>query len=404
MGETGVSAVATSIWGNFTGAFAIRLGATTLQMSLFGALTELLTALSGLAAPAMVALLGGRKKSVAITVAVSSVPWLFIAAVPFLAPALGIWVLILSSALAIALLIVTDPIWGSWMADLVPDYRRGGFLGARGSLATLVSIAVGITGAAVLDKLTGGSIGFTPQHKWAFTALFLVAFSTRIVSAILFSAVVDPRPDLRISFGMMPKVRFASLGTTPLGRHHTFVFVFHIAAGLAGPFLALYFLRQLSISYVTYVGLGAASGIATVITMPFWGKLADVKGNIFVIALSAAAVSVSPMLLLISSDLWYLFVIQVGTGVLTAGWGLSLYNFVIEKSDDENRPAEVAFFHAMASTGSFIGTLIGGFVASHLPAFNGSQFLTMFLVSGVLRTVSTAVLLPMSMKESWQPS
>ncbi len=387
MGEAGVSAVSTGIYGNFTGAFAVRLGATTLQMALFGAFTELLTALSGLAAPAMVALLGGRKKSVAITVAVSSLPWLLVASVPFLAPALRIWVLIPSTAIAVALLVVSDPMWGSWMADLVPQYRRGVFLGARGSLVTLVSIAVGMTGAAVLDKLHGGVL-------WGFTIMFLIAASMRIISAILFMSVVDPRPHLRISFGMMPKARFKTLGTTPLGRYHTFVLFFHVAAGLAGPFFTLYLLRSLHISYLTFVGLGAASSLAAAITMPFWGKLADVKGNLFVLAVSAASISAWPFFLLVSPNLSYLFAIHVAVGILTAGWGLSLYNFVIEKSDDENRPAEVGFFHAMASLGVFVGTLIGGLVASRLPAFNGNQFLTMFLLSGVFRIVSTAVLIP----------
>lgn len=387
MGEGGVSAISTGIYGNFTGAFAVRLGATTLQMSLFGAFTELLTALSGLAAPAMVALLGGRKRSVAITVAVSSLPWLLIASVPFLAPALRIWVLIPSTAIAVALLLVSDPMWGSWMADLVPQHRRGVFLGARGSLVTLVSIAVGMTGAAVLDKLHGGVM-------WGFTIMYLIAASMRIVSATMFMSVVDPRPHLRISFGMMPKARFAALGTTPLGRFHTFVLLFHVAAGLAGPFFTLYLLRSLGISYINFVGLGAAASLAAAITMPFWGKLADVKGNLFVLSLSAAAVSVWPFAILVSPDLWYLYSIHVAMGILTAGWGLSLYNFVIEKSDDENRPAEVGFFRAMASLGVFVGTLIGGLVASHLPEFNGNQFLTMFLLSGVFRSVSTAALLP----------
>ena len=385
--ESGFGAIATSIYGNFAGAFAIHLGATTIQMGLFSAINELLTGLSGLVSPLTVRLLFGRKKSIVITVILSGFPWLLIAFVPVLPEAYRVWVLIPSSALAVSLLLISDPVWGSWMADLVPRYRRGIYLGLRGSMITLVTVVVGLTGAVILDILDDHLLR-------AFMAIFAAAFLARIISAIVFMLVVDPRPDLHFSTGMTPMARFKSIRTTQLGRFHLFVLMFHIAAGLAAPFMGLYLLRTLGISYLTFVGMGAASNLAVAVTMPIWGKIADTKGNFIPLTLSAVALSVWPMAWLISADVTYLFLIHILVGTVMSGWGLALYKFVIEQAEDESRPSEVGFFRAMASGGMFLGALIGGVAVSFLPAINGTQFLTILLISGVLRLISTAVLLP----------
>ena len=191
LSESGVKAFAGAAYGYFASAFAIRLGATTFQMGLFSACTELMTALSQLWAANLVGPLGGRKRMVITTVLISAIPWLLMAMVPFIPEPYRIWSLIPLAGLSIAVLLICDPAWGSWISDLVPVHRRGRFLGLRESLLILVAMSVGMGDAALLDRLHG-------LVMWGFVAVFLIAMIARLVSALIFWRIVDPRPDLQL--------------------------------------------------------------------------------------------------------------------------------------------------------------------------------------------------------------
>ena len=93
LAESGIMAFANAAYGYFASPFAIKLGASTLQMGLFSAITELLTALDMWSAY-LVSPLGGRKRMVVTTVVASAVPWLFMAFIPFIPEPLRVWFLI----------------------------------------------------------------------------------------------------------------------------------------------------------------------------------------------------------------------------------------------------------------------------------------------------------------------
>ena len=387
LGEATVGAVASSIYGNFVGAFAIRIGATTLQMGLLSAATSLLCGISQLSATRVVALFGGRKRMVVSTVLISALPWVFLASVPLVPPSARVWTLIPLTAVAWALFIIADPAWGSWMSDLVPRHRRGAYLGLRGSMVTLVSMTVGMGAAAVLDRLHGAV-------TWGFVSVFILALLARLTSAALFSRVVDPRPDLLPKVGPPPWRQFAQMGQSALGRYNTFILVFNFAAALMNPLFAVYLLRDLGVSYVLFVGMGVASNIAVVLTMPFWGALADRRGNVFVMVLSAPAVTLWPLLFIVSTAPWYLILAHVVLGATTPGWGIASYNFVLENSDEETRSASVGYYQAMGSFGALWGALVGGAIAVYLPTIMQYQLMTLFVLSAVGRLASAVVLLP----------
>ncbi len=385
--EGPVGAIAAGIHANFVGPFALRLSATTFQMGMLTAFTELLTALTQLFASRIVGLLGGRKRMVVTTILLSALPWLFMALVPFAPASMRVWMLIPLSAAAISLFMISDPAVGSWISDVVPKDRRGSFLGLRGSAATLSLVTIALSGAMVLDRLGGAVL-------WGFVVVFLMALMARMVSAYMFSRVADPRPDVRIKPGMAPWQYIAHMGQTTLGRYNLFIFVFHFAMGCGGPFFGVYLLRDLGFSYLVFVSLGVISNVAAIFTMPLWGRLADRRGNMFVLAIAAPSLAIFPLTWVVSPQPWYLLLTHIFGGIIGAGWGIGAYNFVLEGSDEETRTSAVGYFRAMASLGVFAGSLMGGAIAAFLPTILPYQLMTLFLLSATLRIITVAVFLP----------
>lgn len=387
LGESVVSAVVNGINGNFMGAFALKLGASTLQMGWFSAMAELFSACSQLMAPRVVGWMHGRKRMVITTALVSALPWGLIALTPVLPESFRVWAFMLVASLALSLLIMADPAWGSWISDLVHLSRRGRYMGLRGSMVTLVSVVIGMSGAVMLDRLEGAVM-------WGFAVAFVIALIARLVSAILYTQVVDPRPDIRLRPGVAPWHLFDHMGETKLGRYNLFILLFHFSMGFASPFFSVYLIRDIGVSYTTFVGLGVASNFAVVLTMPFWGRIADKKGNLFVLGIGAASVAFWPIMFIAVSQIWYLYMVHIIIGVLSAGWGLAVLNFVLENSDEADRPAAIGAFRAMASLGLFSGTIIAGVLATRVPTILTYQIATMFLISGAMRLISVAALLP----------
>ncbi len=335
----------------------------------------------------MVSRLGSRKRMVMLVVLLSSVPWLLMTMTPLLPHGLRVWALIPLAALALALLVMTDPAWGSWISDLVPLSRRGRFLGGRSSLATVVTIGVSLGAAAMLDMLHGWVL-------WGFIGMFALAFGARLTSFFLFSRMSEPpaRVTPKNRPGLIPFVK--GMPRSNLGAFTLYVLVLNFGAAMLGPFYTAYILEELGLSYLTYFGISAAANLATIISFRFWGPLADRYGNLRVLRFSAPGVSLLPLLLMLSpSPVWILFVQVVGS-ISWAGFNLLSMNFVYESSDDTNRTSNIGYYKALVSLAVFCASTISGLIFTFLPQIFAYKALTLFLISGLLRVSASVFLLP----------
>ena len=101
-----------------------------------------------------------------------------------------------------------------------------------------------------------------------------------------------------------------------------------------------------------------------------------------------------PILWLGGHGLIYLIVIQAISGIAWSGFNLSATNLLYESADPERRTRVIALFNALSGLALCGGALLGGLLAPVLPKIGGHAFLTLFLVSGILRGITVAVLLP----------
>ena len=387
LAEAGTEAVSIGVRERFTIAFAIFLGASTMQVGVLAAVSHLLLAVSQLSSTRLIRVLGSRKRMLVAGSLMSAVPFLLLAMIPLVPSAARVWTLVVLGSLALTLTYLAFPAWGSLVADLVPLGRRGRFLGLRSSILTGVGLTVGLGGAFLLD-------GLGQKVMWGFVSVFLVAVIARLFSAVILSRVVDPRPELIIDVGDSPWKQMTHLGKTKLGRYNGLNLAFHTSVGISAPFMAVYLLRELDISYSWFVGLGVVSSLTAMGANVLWGRLVDFKGSGLVLAISATLVALHPLVFLGSGQVWYLFLAFGIMGVTGAGWGIASHSFVLENSDEEERPAAVGTFNAMASAGMFMGALIGSSIAVHVPTLFSSQLQTLFLLSAALRFVTVAALMP----------
>jgi len=153
-------------------------------------------------------------------------------------------------------------------------------------------------------------------------------------------------------------------------------------------------LNELKFNYLTYTIINSASALTTLGSMTYWGKRSDRAGTAKVIKTTMLLVPLVPIAWLISGNIYWIILVQVFSGFAWAGFGLASTIFIFDASPQNDRTRYIALFNAMSFGGVFLGALVGGMVTPLLPQIKHSQFLTIFLISGVARMMVGIILLP----------
>jgi MFS family permease len=153
------------------------------------------------------------------------------------------------------------------------------------------------------------------------------------------------------------------------------------ATYLAAPFFAVFMLRDLQLSYLTYMALQVCASLATLVALPLWGKHADLVGNVRVLRLSSFLAALIPIFWLFSQTPAYLMVVQMISGFAWSGVTLSAGNFIYDAVTPQKRVRCIAYFNVINGVALFFGSSLGGYLASRLPPLFGYPLLGLFALS-----------------------
>ena len=365
---------------NYIVPFALALRATTSQIGLLSSIPSLTMALSQLAAPRLTEIAGSRKRLILLVVLMHALMWIPVLLVPYVFPGNKMGWLIGFMTLSTVFGALANPAWGSMMADLVPTNVRGRYFGLRGKICNIVMLIVSLAAGCILQWTTGNTfLGFSVILGGA-TLFRLVSwyFLSRMYEPSLTGTVKDHSSLLNVMKRMW---------SSNLGRFTAYVSLVNFATCLAGPFFAVYMLRDLKFDYLTYVAINATSSIATIAFLTLWGRRADRAGNIRIMKITSCLLPLVPLLWLVGKQVYALIPVQILSGFVWSGFNLASTNFLYDASRQENRTQSIAIFNAVNSIAMCFGALVGGYLAPRLPQLFGSNLLTLFLISGVLRAL-----------------
>lgn len=374
---------------HFTAAYALALGATNGQIAVLVSAPQLLGAVAQGIAAQMGRVIRRRKRWLLTAALGQDLLWLPILFLGFvsLPDHLAVWWLIGMLAAYTAFSALASMVWGSIIAEVVPDRIRGRYFGGRSRWGTLANMAAFFAAGGLLYLLR-------EQGVWGFACVFGLAFVFRAVSSGLLTTLVEVphATEVRKPLGFGRFVR--ELFTTNLGRALLYFFAVSFMVNLASPYFTPYMLRDLKFDYLTFTLLEMVTIVGSVLSVTQWGAVADRTGNRRMLQISGTLISIVPLLWLFSSNVLWLGFAQLFSGVVWAGFSLVSVNFIYDATDSENRIAYLGYFNAGVGLAVAMGALAGGVLIHYLPQFRGSAMLSIFLVSGVLRLLMGALFLP----------
>jgi MFS family permease len=359
--------------------FALLLGATLQQVGWISGFPNLLGSISQLFAVQAIHRIGGRLRLLIRAVMIQASLLLFIA---FLAwgdfpyrVELFLLLLVLSSLSGG----LAGPAWGSLMSDYIPMRKRGRYFGWRNRILGMANVASTIV-AGLLLYWAGES-----SRTLGFLIIFLMAASARFVSAAYISQMseVPRRRDPASDFTFL--MFLARFRESNFVKFVAFMATLTFATYLAGPFFAVFMLRDLNFSYFTYMVLQVVGTVAGLVALPLWGRHADLVGNVRVLRLAGFLVTLNPLFWLLSHNVFYLSLVQMVVGFAWGGVTLCATNFIYDAVTPQKRVRCISYFNVINGIALFLGASLGGFLASRLPPLQGYSLLSLFALSSVCR-------------------
>jgi MFS family permease len=293
------------------------------------------------------------------------------------------------------------PPWSSMISVLVPASRWAHYFARQNRAISLMGLVTQLAmgGALYLAGRFASPGSAQRVLAWVFAGAFCVAGLARFWSFLEIKRMNDPPyevpPDSVFTFWQfIRRVRESNFV-------HFVLFTALITFGtyLAGPYFLPYWKYDLKYTSWQWVAMSSAGTLASIWTLIFWGRFSHRFGNKKSLGYTSLCISFIPVAWMVSANFYYLVAVNFFSGMVWAGFTLSSWNYILEAVTPPKRARCVAYFNLFVGAAAFLGSLAGGWIAPHLPAFEvapgvGSRFWNLLLLSATVRFLVWLLFLP----------
>ncbi len=360
------TSMATLTGGAFLVAFALKLGASNLVIGLLAAIPPLAQLLQ-IPSIYLVEKIRNRRAISFSASAGGRTFWLLIALIPLLFPKEGgLNFLVVAILINAAFTAVSNCSWNSWMRDLVPQDRLGGFFSRRMSLSIGLGIVLSMAAAFYIDYWRKV---FPHLELYGYSMLFAAGFIAGMIGVYFISTIPEPRMApapvegeanfFRLIFQPFKDANFKEL--------IMFLGSWNFAINLAAPFFTVYMLKRLELDLSLIIGFTILSQIMNLAFLRIWGRFSDrfsnksvlgVSGPLFMACILAFTFTTMPEKHLLTIPL--LIAIHIFMGISTAGVTLASGNIGLKLAPKGEATAYLAANNLVNSLAAGVAPVLGG--------------------------------------------
>ncbi len=378
--DTLYAAIKDGVTSNFIIPYALALKAGNEYIAMISTMPNLIGSFFQLFSSDLLNILKNRKIIIFFTALLDALLWIPILLIPFL------WeynyILLLNFLIIQAIAnSVLNPFYNSLLGDVVPQEKRGSIFGRINQLAGIMTFFSSLIAGFILSV-------FKPVNPFiGFALIFLIAFFSRAISSAIKSRFYEPpvehdsKSESLFHFGI--NIRKSNFGQFVL-----YSSWMKFAVGIASPFFAVYMLESLKMDFLTFSLINAGSIISSFIVFHKWGREIDKNGSKWMLGITGFLVPLVPILWIIFNRPLILFIVELFSGAVWAGYNLSTSNFVMDATNSKNRLIMTSYFNFFVGVATFFGAMIGGFLMKNLPFdYFGNIFFFVFGLSAAFRMI-----------------
>ena len=347
------STIALNFSSNFFPIFAITiLGATNYQVGLISSLPPLVALIMTIPAAILLNRAHAQKKLVAMSVLLARLMFILIVTLvytpsgPFQA-----WAFLVIIAVMNIPNTVANIGWQTLISGMITDSRRGEFFSDRNRLLTVVGL--------ISTLLIGLLMKDASSSVTAYQILFSLAFGFGLVEVFL---LLKHDEEPAKSEGPIIKKKLMEWS---IFRHSGYVWFlvaalfFNFAWQMAWGIFNIYHVRVVGVTIFWISMFSVGNMLMQILTFPLWKKWADKSSNMRVFVWAALGMASTPFLTVLSTNLYYLTLVQTTSGFFLSGVVLLLFNLLLEQSPASSRTYCITTYNVLLAFIAFVAPQIG---------------------------------------------
>ena len=368
----------------FISVFAVRLGASSLLVSLLTSLPAIVMALYSIPAARIVEQQRDLVRFTNFVRIFHRGSFLLIALLPFFAHKWLVEIVVViwaAKSIAAALL---ESSWMAVVADLIPPARRARVNGTRWAILSVVTAIATAAFGYILDRVT-----FPLNYQ----IVFLVSFAGGTAGMLFYGKIRIPEnvPVARTRAARTPirqRVRtyLQAMNVPAFVRYEIGASTLRFGLNLPAALYTVYWIRYLGASDLLIGWQATAGKLALIVGYIVWGRSISHKGYRVPMLLCTALVGLYPVLTgLVTNQLW-LPVVAVVQGFFSTGIDISFFDTLLSVSPADRRPSFVALNTMLASLIMFLAPVVGSLLADWM------GITTIFFIAGGLHLLAALLL------------
>jgi len=347
------STVAMNFSNNFFPIFAITiLSATNYQVGLISSLPPLVALLMTIPAAIMLNRAQTHKKLVAISILIARLMFMLIVLLVYLpSESMQAWAFLAIIALMSVPNTVANIGWQTLISGMISESRRGEFFSDRNRLLTMVGL--------VSTLIIGIVMKDASESVTAYQILFAIAFGFGLLEAFI---LMKHKEDPLHSEGVVVKKKLMEWSIFKNPSYVWFLaaaLFFNFAWQMAWGIFNIYHVRVVGATIFWISMFSVGNMLMQILTFPLWKKWAERKSNVRVFVYAAIGMASTPFLTVLSTNLYYLTVVQTMSGFFLSGVVLLLFNLLLEQSPAHSRTYSITTYNVLLAFVAFLAPQIG---------------------------------------------
>ncbi len=275
---------------------------------------------------------------------------------------------------------LASPAWKSMLAKLIPAERRGRLFGLSRALGGLLGVGGAAYARHVLDAY---------PYPTSFGICFLLCFGFQALSWLCLSLNREPAKEPTKAEELATNYWRRLPGVLRDNPNYTRFLVGRsliIMSTMATTFYVIYGRATYSITDAFAANLTMAALVSQTLSNPLLGWLADHRGNIWVMEVSALVGGMGLLTALFSSSARWLYGVFMLANAATTGMALAGMTVTMEFGDEEEMPIFSALANTITAAPILLAPVVGGWIV------DVAGFRTMFVVGLSFAAAGCAVM------------
>ncbi len=371
-------------------AFALELGIDPLQAGLLGTVPLFVGGVFQLFTPTLLARLTSYRKFIYISASLQALSFFPLVLCSYF-NYVNFYLFLLINSIYWVFAFGVGQAWNALISGLIPSEERVGFFSTR-NLLTYIGMFLGVIASGVgleYGRLNGIAVS-------TFGIVFFVCMLARLASAFFLRCHTEPLA-LETKLDSKNLINFVkAFSHNSMGKTLLFNLAFKIAIYISAPFFVPFMLKELKLSYVSFMVIISASIVGKITISKNLSRIAN-KTSLFKIFLySCIGICFVPVAWTLDKHVVYLFFMEVFSGVCWGSFEYSLFLIILNNIPRESQPRYMSVYNFSSAIAIIIGSLIGGLIFSSV-SIGGNIYIIIFVISTVTRMCSL-LLFPIDIK------